>query len=279
MRNLLLRSASGFVYVGIIVGLLLWGGEVGFPLLCCLFTVLGMVEFLQITQGGLSRNPFTSTLDLFLGVSIPIMVFIALAAPQWLTFPYTFVMIGIFIFLWLVRMVMQLYSTSPKSLERMAFTIMSLVYIALPMACTVVVYRSFGPEMTLFVFVLVWLNDTGAFLVGTALGSHRLFARLSPKKSWEGFFGGMLVCIIAAWIVSGFSGIFACFPGWLYMLLACGVSILATLGDLFESMLKRNVGVKDSGNLIPGHGGILDRIDSLLFVMPGVLVLILFYIH
>ncbi|MDE7412148.1 MAG: hypothetical protein K2M94_08945, partial [Paramuribaculum sp.] len=141
MRNLLLRSASGIVYVGLIVGLLLWGGEVGFPLLCCLFTVLGMVEFLQITQGGLSKNPFTSTLDLFLGVCMPIIAFISLATPQWLTFPYTFVMIGIYVFLWLVRMVMQLYSTSPKSLERMAFTIMSLVYIAFPMACTVVVYH------------------------------------------------------------------------------------------------------------------------------------------
>ncbi|MDE7411768.1 MAG: phosphatidate cytidylyltransferase, partial [Paramuribaculum sp.] len=162
---------------------------------------------------------------------------------------------------------------------RMAFTIMSLVYIAFPMACTVVVYHLFGPQMTLFVFVLVWLNDTGAFLVGSAVGSHRLFARLSPKKSWEGFFGGVLVCIIAAWIVSGFSGVFAYVPGWMYMVLACGVSVLATWGDLFESMLKRNVGVKDSGNLIPGHGGILDRIDSLLFVMPGVLVLILFYLH
>jgi phosphatidate cytidylyltransferase len=124
----------------------------------------------------------------------------------------------------------------------------------------------------LWMFALIWINDTGAYCVGSTLGKHRLCERLSPKKSWEGFWGGMLFCIIASLIYAYISKT----PMLANLILAVIVSAFATLGDLFESMLKRSAGVKDAGNIIPGHGGVLDRIDSLLFVAPAVAIFMAF---
>jgi phosphatidate cytidylyltransferase len=125
----------------------------------------------------------------------------------------------------------------------------------------------------LWMFALIWINDTGAYCVGSTMGKHRLCERLSPKKSWEGFFGGMAFCIIA-------SGIYALIAhGDMLTSIAFGllVCVFATWGDLFESMLKRSAGVKDAGNIIPGHGGVLDRIDSLLFVAPAAAIFAAFF--
>ena len=134
------------------------------------------------------------------------------------------------------------------------------------------VYNLSNHVFVLAVFVLIWLNDTGAFCVGSLFGRHRLFERISPKKSWEGFFGGLIFCLVAAAILKTCFGEY--FPG-MGMLLMLGlgavVSVFGTWGDLVESLIKRTLGVKDSGHVLPGHGGILDRIDSLLLVIPAVL--------
>lgn len=273
MKNIIVRSLSGAVYVALIIVLVLWGGDFGFPALLCVFSLIGMSEFLQITQGGMSKNPFTSTLDLFLGLCLIFLAYFLFYIPSTASIFYAVAMACAIIGLVIIRLIMQLYSTSPNSLTRMAYTIMALVYVAMPLALTVAVYALFGPALTLLVFVLIWLNDTGAFLVGSAIGSHRLFARLSPNKSWEGFFGGLAFCVIAATLARSVVPGFGNTPEWFLVAMGITVSLLATWGDLFESMLKRNVGVKDSGNIMPGHGGVLDRIDSMLFVMPGMLVL------
>ena len=112
--------------------------------------------------------------------------------------------------------------------------------------------------LLLAIFVCIWVNDTGAYLAGSTLGKHKLFPSVSPKKSWEGFFGGLVASAVAAGLLLG----------WEQAYYGVLISIIATWGDLFESMIKRSVGVKDSGSILPGHGGILDRIDSLLFVLP-----------
>ena len=130
----------------------------------------------------------------------------------------------------------------------------------------------FEPRMVLLVFVLLWANDTFAYLTGRLLGKHKLFERISPGKTIEGSIGG-LVFTLAGIIV------FSHYVDWLSLWQAIGLGLIAvvfgTLGDLCESMLKRQAGVKDSGNLIPGHGGILDRFDSVLFAMPFVFVFLL----
>ena len=125
-------------------------------------------------------------------------------------------------------------------------------------------------------FMFIWLYDTGAYCVGMLLGRHRLFERISPKKSWEGVIGGVLACIAGAYITHVWFDEFFQSPGlsvWLGMSVV--VAVFATMGDLVESLIKRTVGVKDSGNILPGHGGILDRIDSLLLVAPAVLIYLL----
>ena len=132
------------------------------------------------------------------------------------------------------------------------------------------------PYFTLAIFIFVWLNDTGAYLIGSMLGKHRLFERISPKKSWEGFFGG-LICALAS------SQLFAYYISNINNLqwfgLALTIVVFGTWGDLVESLLKRTLGVKDSGHILPGHGGMLDRFDSVMMAIPAAYVYIEFFIR
>ena len=131
-------------------------------------------------------------------------------------------------------------------------------------------------SLLLLAFVMIWMNDTGAFLVGCTIGKHRLFERISPKKSWEGFWGGLVFSVLSGVAYYYFVDQAQGLP--FYVILGVIASIFATFGDLVESMFKRSIGVKDSGNLIPGHGGILDRIDSLLFVLPATALYLYIYL-
>ena len=124
----------------------------------------------------------------------------------------------------------------------------------------------------LAIFVFIWVNDTFAFLTGITLGKNKLLERISPKKTIEGFIGGIFFTVLAG---VGFSFLFVEYNIYFWIGFALIVSLFATLGDLFESLIKRTYKVKDSGNLIPGHGGILDRIDSLLIVVPAIYVYLL----
>ena len=134
------------------------------------------------------------------------------------------------------------------------------------------------PSILLTAVVAIWANDTGAYIVGSRIGKIRLFPSLSPKKSWEGFFGGMLFSVISTTLLAYFLDV-TMFDVTEGIILGIVISVFATWGDLFESMLKRNAGVKDSGSLIPGHGGILDRIDSMLFVIPITTLLVYFSLY
>lgn len=273
MKNIVVRAMSGAVYVALIVCNILFGQGWGFPLLCCVFVFLGIMEFQKMTQSNFYDSPRTLFVDLLTGLCLPITVAL---------FASGNVILGMFtallaVTLMLVRLIMQLYSHRADALHHIALAIMSVIYVALPLTFAVLLYfmSPNGMAITLLMFVMIWLNDTGAFLVGSAIGSHRLFARLSPKKSWEGFFGGFAFSIIAGYLAhSFFPEHFAGYSANALGLMGAVVSVIATWGDLFESMIKRQMGVKDSGNLIPGHGGILDRIDSLLFVAPATFIFV-----
>ncbi|MDY4900381.1 MAG: phosphatidate cytidylyltransferase, partial [Sodaliphilus sp.] len=148
-----------------------------------------------------------------------------------------------------------------------------ICYVAIPLGLMSTISFSENSMLLLSIFIFLWLNDSGAYLVGSTIGKHRLFERISPKKSWEGFWGGLILSVLAGYVMGAyFNDIFhgpsaLLFAGW-----GMVVSIFATLGDLTESLMKRTAGVKDSSHLIPGHGGILDRIDSLLFAVPASLI-------
>ena len=136
--------------------------------------------------------------------------------------------------------------------------------------------NQFEPIAIIGVFILIWVNDTFAYLVGKKWGKNKLFEAVSPKKTIEGFIGGLFFTIIFAFILS-ISFLFFTFENWI--IIAIIVSVFGTVGDLLESKLKRIAKVKDSGKIMPGHGGLLDRLDSVIFVAPFVyLYLILFYV-
>ena len=169
------------------------------------------------------------------------------------------------------RLVMQLYSQESSPLTNIAYSYMGQMYIALPLGLMSMYYTlPDGKFLLLAMFIMIWLNDTGAFLVGSMIGKHKLFPRISPNKSWEGFIGGVVFAIASSFVFK------YCFPSYfenisIFGLAGMGavVGAFATWGDLVESLIKRTLGVKDSGKLLPGHGGILDRIDSLLLVIPA----------
>lgn len=181
-----------------------------------------------------------------------------------------------YLLLLIYLMVSELYLKKSNPILNWAYSMLSQVYIALPFALlNVLAYQndqnaassiSYNPILPLSVFVFLWLNDTGAYCFGTLLGKHRLFERISPKKSWEGSIGGGIVVLAASLVFAYYFPIMT----WIeWAGLALVVVVFGTLGDLTESLLKRQLQIKDSGNILPGHGGMLDRFDSALMAIPA----------
>lgn len=163
----------------------------------------------------------------------------------------------------------ELFSLSEKPFSNLAAVCLGFFYITLPVTCLFEIADSsnFGyqPMRVFGILALVWVSDTVAYFVGSQLGRRKLFEKISPKKTWEGTIGGVIGTLLVAWLASQF---FSEFSENQWLALGLVVSVFATLGDLVESMLKRSVGVKDSGTLLPGHGGLLDRFDAFIFVLP-----------
>jgi phosphatidate cytidylyltransferase len=180
---------------------------------------------------------------------------------------------------WAIILIIELYRKQEKPIDSLAHTFFSVLFTAVPFSMlpftafsrngldSILPHGSiqFSPGIVLGFFILLWAYDTGAYLLGTTFGKHRLMERISPKKSWEGFFGGLVIASAIACFLSGWLGILDT-RGW--VIIAVIVSIAGTYGDLVESMLKRSLGVKDSGNIMPGHGGFLDRFDSMILSFP-----------
>ncbi|MCM1153238.1 MAG: phosphatidate cytidylyltransferase [Muribaculum sp.] len=259
------RSISGLIYVILIVGCIFLG-VTATNILASVFGMLATYEFTKITHQGKSVSLTALILDMaamlclvWMSAGLPLMVFVPVL---------------------LVRFISELYIHSENPLRNAALSVLGIIYIGLPLGMMMFI-PTLCRESTmplLAIFIMIWLNDTGAFLVGSMIGRHRLFERISPKKSWEGFFGGLALNIIAAILFAMFCPKFFSMnfgiPFWVGT--AIIITSFSTWGDLFESLCKRTLHIKDSGNLIPGHGGILDRIDSLLFVMPAMAVYIMF---
>jgi len=184
-----------------------------------------------------------------------------------------------------VVMVTELYRREEKPFDSLAHTLFPILYTAVPFSMfpfsafthtgldSLLPHgvTAFSPGIIVGFFILLWTNDTGAYLFGISLGRHRLMERISPKKSWEGFFGGLIIAAVAAWLLSGWLGVVDR-KGWI--IISVIISISGTYGDLIESMLKRSVGLKDSGTIMPGHGGFLDRFDSAVISFPLVFLFI-----
>lgn len=182
-------------------------------------------------------------------------------------------------------MVIELYRRDDKPFDSLAHTLFSIIYTVLPFSMFPFSAFShtgldsllphgitaFSPGIIVGFFILLWTNDSGAYLVGISIGRHRLMKRISPKKSWEGFLGGLILAAVVAWLLSGWLGVV---DRMTWIIISIIISIAGTYGDLVESMLKRSIGVKDSGNIMPGHGGFLDRFDSAVLSFPLVFLFI-----
>lgn len=275
MSTFTTRLISGTVYVALIVLVLLLSMVWGLWILLSVFAVAGIIEFNRLT-----------------GVNRPYIFRIVLdcAAAVWLlyaTAQYGMAIshgLGIFLpyLLYLLYVVCRsTFLPHQAMLPSLGNSLIGQLYIAVPLALTIRLTLVVAPfsSMTqynglllLAIFIFIWVNDTGAYLVGSRWGKRRLAPSISPKKSVEGSIGGLLLVLLSAVVLR-----LLLFPelSWLRILLiATVVAVFGTIGDLFESSLKRQAGVKDSGKLIPGHGGILDRIDSLLLAVPAVYLLL-----
>ena len=274
-NNFIQRAITGIIFVGVLIGCIL-GGPISFTLLFALITALTIHEFGNIV----SKQP-----DVEINKPICMLAGVFL----FFGFAYLGVMPGQteilipYLFLIIYLLVSELYLKKKNPLNNWAYAMMSQIYIALSFAMlNVLAYHSIGnegelsnyqvqynPILPLSIFIFTWINDTGAYCTGMLFGKHRLFERISPKKSWEGSIGGGVFSIIAAIVMAHY---FPFMPISIWLGLALTVVIFCTLGDLTESLLKRTIGIKDSGNILPGHGGKLDRFDSTLMAVPAAVV-------
>ncbi len=204
-----------------------------------------------------------------------------LIAAGYLEMKFLFVLVPMVILI----MILELYRRQEKPFDSLAHTFFSVLYTAIPFSMfpfsafsheglnSILPHQGilFSPGIIVGFFILLWANDSGAYLVGITIGRHRLMERISPKKSWEGFFGGALLALIVAWLLSGWLGVI---DTWKWMIVSVLITVAGTYGDLVESMLKRSIGVKDTGTIMPGHGGFLDRFDSTIVSYPLVFLFI-----
>jgi len=268
MKNFTLRSLTGVAYVGTIT----------FCVICSPYTFLALFIIiilfcLKEFYGLLSINKEITINPYLHGAGgallfLSVFLFTSGIAGRSAFSLYLLYIVGIFIY--------ELYAKQKNPIARFACIFFGQCYIALPLS--ILNLLAFADSATntptyqwvwvIALLVFIWANDTGAYLIGVRFGKHRLFERISPKKSWEGFFGGFAFTVVSAFIFSCF---FTQIAWYHWISLSVGVVIFGTYGDLFESLIKRTVEVKDSGRSLPGHGGFLDRFDSLLLAVYAML--------
>ncbi|MEN9323369.1 MAG: hypothetical protein RL699_1149 [Bacteroidota bacterium] len=253
MNETLLRAITGSLYVAVV--LIASSFQIPFIVLFGLFLVVAIWEFCQLV--GLSK-PLPIVLGLF--TYIVFNVFTFSETTEWLVVLLTLLVS--------IRATIYLFSSDPFPLSKNTKIVYLIGYIVLPfilLAKIPTVQHEFNSWSVIMVFVLIWSNDTFAYLVGKTWGKHKLLERISPKKTKEGFLGGLVCTLILAGLLNYF---FDKQPYFSCLILAALVCIGSTIGDLIESKFKRVAQVKDSGKLLPGHGGVLDRLDSIIFVAP-----------
>lgn len=262
------RLLSGVVYIAIVVGTIVSYPQPWFYALVGVLAFLAAREFHALTQSRAS----TTYLSAIAASAMCIMSYMLtcgnLYGGCWLIAAY----LSLLIYL----IVSELFNQDGNAISNWGKILGSQVMIAFPFALMNVVIKE-NQWLMLALFVLVWTNDTCAYCVGSLMskrkgGNHQMAPRISPKKSWEGLIGGLVFTVIAGALFSIWVDQWSL---WQWMLIGLLVGIAGTLGDLVESQMKRTIGVKDSGHFMPGHGGVLDRFDSMLLVVPVIVVIIL----
>ena len=271
-KNFIVRTITGVLFVAILVTCFL--RPISMIFLFALVTGLTVWEY-----GGLVNEWDDIQVNRFISTAAGVYLFLAFAGyctgytPATVFIPYLVTVIYLII--------SELYTKAPNPINNWAYTMLSQMYIALPFSMiNVLAFQSnaegevsFNYLLPLSLFIFLWVNDTGAYCCGSLFGRHKLFPRVSPGKSWEGSIGGAVFVVIAAavigYLVGGMQGGYS-IPVWIGLGLT--VVVFGTLGDLVESLFKRTLGIKDSGSILPGHGGMLDRFDSSLMAIPAAVI-------
>ncbi len=272
-KKLTVRTLSGAVYVALIITVFFlgqWTKNEALGLFVCrvFFLLLGVVGMHEVYHNLALRGIATNrTWGYALGILCYVLLTCCFAVPE-VAVLLPAVVMGLLA-------VVQLFRSDEHPFATWGYTLLPILWVMWPLALLPYLLDAFGALLPLMIFVLIWVNDTFAYLCGSLFGKHKMSPRHSPNKTWEGTLGGALFCIAAAVLLGHYmdGGVLAI---TLQSLLRWGplgllVAFFGTMGDLVESMFKRYVGVKDSGKLLPGHGGMLDRFDSILLCLPFVM--------
>ena len=275
------RAISGAVYVILLLASILYSTE-SFLILFGIFLIISLFEFCNLIKvnklipviTGASIYlfiTFFSNYDRSKNVDIPTLDNILLATTLLIS----------------IKCIFFLFDNKNQEINNLSKYLYLLGYITLPFVFITKIsfgINAYNPKIVIGLFILIWTNDTFAYIVGKSIGKHKLFEKISPKKTIEGFLGGLIFAIFAGYLISSYlikpSAQFSDKSILIWMIIAAIVGVIGTVGDLIESKFKRIAGVKDSGKIMPGHGGVLDRLDSVIFVAPFIFLFykILYYV-
>lgn len=281
MKNFWTRAASAVVYVLLFLGSIYIGRLIGNDLVggiiltaFLLFVACGCTfEFFRIVgqQGAMPCRP--------LGYVYTVVALLSLTCISCFNSVQGYVLFGAAMTLLPVAFglaaMAQLWGHSEQPFRDAAYTLVPMLYAAIPLGLMPLLHISYNALV--MVLIMVWMNDNGAYMGGSLFGKHKMWARHSPGKTWEGTITGVVITLLVAVFVGPLFNADIAWYHWLVLGFIC--SVIDTLGDLVESMLKRSVGMKDSGKIMPGHGGFLDRFDSLLIATPFVFVYLTLFVH
>ncbi len=259
MKNFFTRTLTAGAFVAVLLGCTFYGA-VSFSILFFIITILGLIEFYTLAEkGGDKPQKAVGTI-----IGVILYLLSALSCMYGLSSSILVLILPILFLIFLI----ELYSKKENPFRNIAITFIGIIYVAIPFSLLnyIVTYTgTYNYQLLFGVFFIIWCNDSGAYIVGSLLGKHKLFPRISPAKSWEGSVGGAFISFAIVFIISGWYSSVS-LTDW--MVIASILIVIGTLGDLVESLFKRSIQVKDSGTLLPGHGGILDRFDSLIMAVP-----------
>ena len=271
MKKFITRTLSGLVFVTIVIGAI-FGGQYSHALLFLFVSIVCLYEFYRALKNkGIKSNSI-------MGIIVGSLVYGTIASVVLFKLPITTLLITLPLLF--VIWISQLWQKTENPFESISYTLCGVIYISIPLSLTLFIAKPmflndanevlvYSPIVMLGILILQWVSDTFAYLTGVCIGKHPLFKRHSPKKSWEGFVGGFVFCVLAGYLIGTDTNTPFDKIDWIVM--AAMVPPIGTLGDLVESMFKRSMEIKDTGNIMPGHGGLLDRFDSLIMTTPFLL--------